>query len=64
MREAKALAETILAKLNDDPSAFDDLVSEYSEDPSAPYNRGKFPNVRKGTMVKPFETAAFALPAR
>jgi len=59
--EAKALAETISAKLTEDPSSFDDLVIEYSEDPSAYSNKGKFPNVRKGTMVKPFETAAFAL---
>ena len=44
-----------------DPAKFDELVATYSEDPSAKSNNGKFTNVRKGDMVKPFEDVAFAL---
>jgi len=59
--EAKALADSIKLQLNDNPSAFDELIIEYSEDPSAASNKGKFHGVKKGDMVKPFETTAFAL---
>ena len=40
---------------------FDQLVIEYSEDPSASANKGKFTGVKKGDMVKPFETVAFSM---
>ena len=59
--EAKELADTIYSKLIEDPSQFDQFVVEYSEDPSAPSNKGKFKNVKKGDMVKNFEVTAFAL---
>jgi parvulin-like peptidyl-prolyl isomerase len=37
------------------------MVMKYSDDPSKTSNAGKFTNVKHGQMVKPFETAAFAL---
>ncbi len=59
--EAQALADSIAEQLKTDTALFDELVLTYSEDPSATSNKGKFTNVRKGDMVKPFEMAAFAL---
>jgi peptidyl-prolyl cis-trans isomerase C len=59
--EAKARAESVYQQLLDNPAAFDELVVEYSEDPSASSNKGKFKNVKKGDMVEPFEEAAFAM---
>jgi peptidyl-prolyl cis-trans isomerase C len=59
--EAKDLADTIYIKLTKDPSQCDQFIVEYSEDPSAPSNKGKFKNVKKGDMVKNFEVTAFAL---
>lgn len=59
--DAKALADSISLRVTENPSAFDELVIEYSEDPSAASNKGKFRNVKKGDMVKPFEEAAFSL---
>jgi peptidyl-prolyl cis-trans isomerase C len=59
--EAKALVESLKTQVDDDPSLFDQLVLEHSEDPSAPTNKGKFKMVKRGDMVKPFETAAFAM---
>jgi parvulin-like peptidyl-prolyl isomerase len=59
--DAEALAESISLQVIENPSAFDELVIEYSEDPSAASNKGKFRNVKKGDMVKAFEETAFAL---
>ena len=59
--DAKNLAESLYEKLIDDPLIFNELVMEYSEDPSASSNKGMFKNVQKGDMVKPFEEVAFAL---
>ncbi|MGB5488107.1 MAG: peptidylprolyl isomerase [Lysobacterales bacterium] len=59
--DAKARAESVYQQLVDNPAAFDELVAEYSEDPSASSNKGKFSNVKKGDMVKAFEEAAFAM---
>ena len=59
--DAKVRAESVHQQLLDNPSAFDELVVEYSEDPSASSNKGKFSNVKKGDMVKPFEEVAFAM---
>jgi peptidyl-prolyl cis-trans isomerase C len=60
-KEAKELAASVFKQLLKSPSAFDDLVAKYSEDPSAASNKGHFKNVRKGQMVKPFEEVAFRL---
>lgn len=59
--EAELLAQSYLDKTLSDPTVFDELVVSYSEDPSAGSNRGKFTEVKKGVMVKPFEEAAFNL---
>ena len=61
--EEKALAqiEELRAEVEADPARFDDLVMEYSEDPSKSSNKGRFPFMTRGEMVAPFEEAAFAL---
>jgi len=59
--DAKALADDIYQQLQANPDKWDELVMEYSEDPSAKSNNGSFKDVKKGDMVKPFEDAAFAL---
>ncbi len=59
--EAKELADSISQQLLENPTAFDELVVKYSEDPSASANKGKFYNIKKGDMVEPFEKVAFAL---
>lgn len=59
--EAKALADDVYQQLLSDPNLFAELVTKYSEDPSATSNHGSFKAVNKGDMVKPFEDAAFAL---
>ena len=59
--EALVLAESLHQQLVDNPDLFDELVMQYSEDPSAKTNHGKFQQVKKGDMVKPFEDVAFAL---
>jgi peptidyl-prolyl cis-trans isomerase C len=53
--------EALRAELAADPSRFDEMVVEYSEDPSASTNKGRFPHMAPGEMVAPFEEAAFAL---
>ncbi len=40
---------------------FENLVAEYSDDPSAANNKGDLGFFTAGRMVKPFEEAAFAL---
>lgn len=59
--EALAQIQELRAALDDDPSRFDELVLERSEDPSVRDNKGRFPEMVRGQMVKPFEDAAFAL---
>ena len=59
--EAMELAVTVRQELVNDPDSFDDLVLQYSDDPSASANHGKFVGIYKGGMAKPFEVAAFAL---
>ncbi len=59
--QALELATSLSEQLNDNPSIFDELVSEYSDDPSAASNAGKFYEVKKGAMVAEFEEMAFSL---
>lgn len=61
VKEARALAEKLSAELKANPADFDDMVAKYSEDPSAVSNKGHFRGVKKGDMVKAFETVAFHL---
>jgi len=58
---AGQLATELWEELQVEPSRFDAMVEEYSEDPSKAANGGRFPQVRRNEMVKPFEEAAFAL---
>lgn len=60
-QEALELANSIYQQLLENPADFESLVTKYSEDPSANSNKGKFTDVKKGDMVKPFEETAFAL---
>jgi peptidyl-prolyl cis-trans isomerase C len=59
--EARTIADSVSQQLKENPELFDELVLVYSEDPSAMSNRGKFANVKKGDMVKAFESTAFSL---
>jgi parvulin-like peptidyl-prolyl isomerase len=61
--DALALAQDLRTQIVDDPALFEDFVAEFSDDPSAAANKGRFKNVRKGQMEKPFENAAFAMQA-
>ena len=60
-QEAEVLAGTLRAQLAEDPSAFDALVMEYSDDPAKSANAGRYPEMSSGQMVESFELAAFAL---
>jgi len=59
--EALQLAQQLRQRIIADPSSFDDLVMEFSDDPSKNNNGGRFANTSRGDMVKPFEAAAFAM---
>ena len=59
--EALNLVAEVEARLAEDPSQFDALVLEYSEDPAKESNLGRYPAMKRGEMVKPFEDAAFSL---
>ena len=59
--EALELANSISRQLQQDPTQFDQLIEKYSDDPSASSNKGKFSGIKKGDMVRRFETAAFEL---
>jgi peptidyl-prolyl cis-trans isomerase C len=61
VEEAEALAGELMEQVKTDQSGFDQLILEHSDDPAAKGNGGKYTNVTKGKMVKPFEEAAFAL---
>jgi peptidyl-prolyl cis-trans isomerase C len=59
--DALELATSLRVRLKETPTEFDDFVIEYSEDPSASSNKGKFKGIKKGDMVRPFEEAGFLL---
>ena len=59
--EALEIARDINAQLQENPDAFVELVEKYSDDSSAPSNKGSFKNVKRGDLVKPFEEVAFSL---
>ena len=59
--EAEMLARTLSVQLAQDPSAFDALVMEYSDDPAKSANAGRYHAMSSGQMVAAFERAAFAL---
>lgn len=59
--EALAIAVSLIEELRTDPTRFDSMIEEYSEDPAKAQNGGRYPNVLRDQMVKPFEDVAFAL---
>lgn len=61
LAEAKALATQLKQRLDEDPSRFDALVLEYSDDPAKDTNQGRYKRMQRGTMARPFEKAAYAL---
>ncbi|NCF63275.1 MAG: hypothetical protein GWP58_10525 [Gammaproteobacteria bacterium] len=60
-QDAELLADHLRGRLEEDPSIYGDLVMEYSDDPAKTANGGRYPEMRRGQMVPPFEQAAFAL---
>lgn len=63
MEEAEIRASALLEQVKQDPSSFDQLILENSDDQSMPANKGHFKAIRKGSMVKPFEEALYNLNA-
>jgi peptidyl-prolyl cis-trans isomerase C len=59
--EARTLANTLDSRLREDPTLFEELVEEYSDDPAKVNNEGRYRDMQRGMMVKPFEDAAFKL---
>jgi len=59
--EAQAIAIELSEQLSEDPSQFDALVMEYSDDPGKDSNGGKYKNMNKEQLVEPFADAAFSL---
>ena len=59
--EARAIAQSLESRLQADPAKFDELVTEYSDDPAKINNEGRYREMRPGMMAAPFEKAAFAL---
>ena len=63
IEEAEIRASALLEQIKQDPSSFDQLILENSDDQSMPVNKGHFKAVSKESMVKPFEEALFSLNA-
>ena len=59
--KAKARAEGLLLQARQNPGAFSDLARKNSEDTGTAVQGGDLDFFGRGAMVKPFETAAFAL---
>jgi peptidyl-prolyl cis-trans isomerase C len=59
--EALKLASSLREQLLEDPARFEDMVMEYSDDPSKGTNGGRFPTTNRGQMVKAFEEMAFSM---
>ncbi|MDM4764810.1 SurA N-terminal domain-containing protein [Pelomonas sp. SE-A7] len=59
--KAKARAEELLAQARKNPAGFADLAKKNSQDEGSAVNGGDLDFFGRGSMVKPFEDAAFAL---
>ncbi|BAL24150.1 SurA N-terminal domain-containing protein [Azoarcus sp. KH32C] len=61
VEKAKAKAEGILAQVRENPKRFAELAKAESQDPGSASRGGDLGAFGRGTMVKPFEDAAFSL---
>ena len=59
--KAKAKAEELLAQVTKAPDTFADVARKNSQDPGSAPNGGDLDFFSRGTMVKPFEDAAFSM---
>ncbi len=59
--EALLLASSLREQLMEDPSRFEEMVMEFSDDPSKGSNKGRFARTKRGQMVKSFEEVSFAM---
>ncbi len=59
--KAKAKAEQILAEVRKNPASFADVAKKESQDPGSAPSGGDLGFFTRGSMVKPFEEAAYAL---
>jgi len=59
--EAKKKAEQVLAEVKKNPTKFSELAKKYSQDPGSAEKGGDLGTFARGSMVKPFEDAAFSM---
>lgn len=59
--EARTLIEQVLTEATADPTRFEELAAEYSDEPGAAESGGDLGGITRGQMVPPFERAVFAL---
>jgi len=62
-KKARAQAEALLAELRQNPSGFADLARKNSQDSGSASRGGDLDFFGRGSMVKPFEDAVFAMRA-
>ncbi|HNC51463.1 MAG TPA: SurA N-terminal domain-containing protein [Accumulibacter sp.] len=60
-KQAKAKADEVLKEVQKSPARFAELARQYSQDPGSADKGGDLGFFARGTMVKPFEEAAFKL---
>ena len=63
-QKAKKQAEDILAQVKKSPANFADTAKKNSQDPVSAANGGDLGFFARGSMVKPFEDAVFAMQSK